>query len=118
MKMTGLCNMFLREVEKDGKVYHFPELSISSTDKDGNWNNINVKCNFKKELGVDVNELDACYGYQLDIKDSIVNVETDNFRKQKVITLCILDFEFKRSIQYRRHNEEKKESTSKNPFKK
>lgn len=96
MKLLGFCNLFVRKVNVGGNVYNFPELSISSKDKDGKFKNISVKANFKKDL-VDYNELEENTCYHIDIHDSIVNVEYDDFKKQNILKITILDFDFEKT---------------------
>lgn len=111
MKVLGLANLFVRVVDKDGKTYHFPELSVSSKDQDGNYKNCKLKCRFKKD--VDINELDANYCYQIDVKDSILNVVENKFEKRNEFELMILEFDFLKESKINAKKENKK-----NPFKK
>ena len=111
MKVLGLANLFIRVVDKDGKTYHFPELSVSSKDQDGNYKNAKLKCRFKKD--VDIDELDANYCYQIDVKDSILNVVENKFEKKNEFELMILEFDFLKESKINAKKENKK-----NPFKK
>ena len=98
MKVLGFANLFVRKViAKDGKVYTFPELSISSKDKDGKFVSINVKASFQKDL-VDIDALEDSKCYNIDIKDGILNVDYDEYKKAKVLKIHILDFEFVKTV--------------------
>ena len=50
MQLIGKCNLFVRVVEKDGKKYVFPEISVSSKDKDGKYTSMNVKARLGQEI--------------------------------------------------------------------
>ena len=113
MKLLGKANLFIREVVKDGKAYHFPELSISSKDVDGNFKSAKLQCRFKKEI--DIDDLNPKCCYCIDVKDSILNVKYDDFKKTNVFELFILDFDFDNEVPFKK--EEAKEN-KKNPFKK
>lgn len=98
MKVLGFANLFVRKViAKDGKVYTFPELSVSSKDKDGKFVSINVKASFQKDL-VDIDALEDSKCYNIDIKDGILNVDYDEYKKAKVLKIHILDFDFVKTV--------------------
>lgn len=94
MKLLGFCNLFVRKVNKDGKIYIFPELSVSSKDEDGKFKNVTLKANFKKDL-VETSELEENVCYGIEITDSIVNIEYDEYKKCNILKVTILDLEFK-----------------------
>ena len=97
MKLTGYCNLFVRKVEKDGKVFSFPEISVSSKDKEGNFKNLTLKVTFKKDL-VDVEELEEGKCYNIEVTDSIVNIVHDDYLERNVMTVFINDFDFVKTI--------------------
>ena len=113
MKLLGKSNLFIREVVKDGKAYHFPELSVSSKDVDGNYKSAKLPCKFKKEI--DIDDLDSNCCYCIDVKDSILNVKYDAFKKTNVFELFILDFDFDKEVPFKKKDEK---DSKKNPFKK
>lgn len=110
MKLVGKCNLFVRFVEKDGKNYSFPELSVSSKDQDGKYSSMNVKCRFDKDVPVE--ELDGNTCYQIDVKDSIVNVKYDDYKKANVMEVFIREFDFEKEIPFK----QKAPAEKKNPF--
>lgn len=117
MKLVGKCNLFVRVVEKDGKKYHFPELSVSSKDQDGKYSSMNIKCRFGKDVSIEDLDNNTCY--QIDIKDSIVNVKYDNYKDSNVMDVYIVDFEVEKEIPFKQKEnifESKKTETKKNPF--
>lgn len=114
MKLLGKANLFIRTVTKDGKKYNFPELSVSSKDIDGNFKSTKLSCRFKKDVSIDDLSDDKCYC--IDIKDSILNVKYDDFKKTNVFELFILDFEFEKEVDFKKSTPKKDEK--KNPFKK
>ena len=98
MKVLGFANLFVRKViAKDGKVYTFPELSISSKDKDGKFVSTTVKASFQKDL-VDIEGLEDSKCYNIEIKDGILNVDYDEYKKTKVLKIHILDFDFVKTV--------------------
>lgn len=97
MKLLGFANLFVKKVSKDGKVYTFPELSVSSKDVKGKFVSATIKCNFAKDL-VDVEGLEEDKCYNIEVKDSVLNVEYDDFKKIKVFKLYITDFDFIKTI--------------------
>lgn len=117
MKLVGKCNLFVRVVEKDGKKYHFPELSVSSKDQDGKYSSMNVKCRFGKDVPIE--ELDNNTCYQIDVTDSIVNVKYDDYKKSYVMEVFILEFDFEKEIPFKQKEnifESKKPEQKQNPF--
>lgn len=117
MKLVGKCNLFVRFVEKDGKKYCFPELSVSSKDQDGKYSSMNVKCRFGKDI--DIEDLDHNTCYQINVKDSIINVKYDDYKKSNVMEVYIVDFDLEKEIPFKQKenifkpNETKQK---KNPF--
>ena len=111
MKLLGLCNLFVREVSKNGKSWKFADLSISSK-QDDKYINYTLPCYFSKDCG-DVNELDANVCYNVEIKDSIVNVEYDEFKKANILKVCILDIDFKKETKFKAKEESPKKGFGK-----
>ena len=106
MKVTGYANLFARKVNKAGKVYTFPEVSVSSKDVDGNFKSINLKVVFKKDItNVEVLEENKCYN--IEIKDAILNVTYDDYLKRNVFYLFINDFEYVKTKEFGSKKEEK-----------
>lgn len=109
MKLLGYCNLFVRKVNKGGKSFTFPELSISSKDESGVFKNVTLKANFAKDI-VDINELEENSCYNIEVLDSIVNIKYDDFKKCNVLQVCITDFEFKKTTKF---TDKKKPTTKK-----
>lgn len=117
MKLVGKCNLFVRIWEKDGKKYHFPELSVSSKDQDGKYSSMNVKCRFGKDVPMDGLDDNKCY--QINVTDSIVNVKYDDYKKANVMEVFIVDFDFEKEISFKQKEnlfEQKEAEQKKNPF--
>lgn len=102
MKVTGYCNLFVKKVEKDGKVFAFPEVSISSKDAQGKFASITVPASFSKDL-VDVEDLKENMCYNIDVKDSFLNIQYDAFKKCNIFKLLIIDFEFQKTTEFNKN---------------